>query len=129
MARVLIVDDDPAIRNMLNELLTDEGYDTLTAANGQEAVDVARRRHPGLILMDLMLPVLDGASAIRMLKADPATRDIRVIAMSAGANLRLHADTLPADGALGKPFDLDTLLADVAIQLRHASSNGRASGA
>jgi len=69
--------------------------------------------------MDLMLPVMDGASATRIIKTNPTTASIRVIAMSAGANLRLLADNLPADGVVGKPFDLDALLADVAIQLRH----------
>lgn len=119
MVRVLIVDDDPAIRSMLNELLLEEGYCTLVAADGQAAVESAQAEQPDIILMDLMLPVLDGAAAIRILKSDPRTRDIRIIAMSAGANLRLHANHLPADGVLGKPFDLDTLLAQVAINTRH----------
>lgn len=120
MARVLIVDDDPSIRALLDELLRDEGHVTVLAADGRSAVDRARETHPDVILMDLMLPVLDGASAIRVLKNDPTTRDIPVIAMSAGANLRLHADHLPADGVLGKPFDLDTVLAHVTINSRLA---------
>jgi two-component system cell cycle response regulator DivK len=122
VAQVLIVDDDPAIREMLDELFTDEGYDTLRAADGRTAVELARNNRPHLILMDLMLPVLDGASAIRAFKADPQTRRIRIIAMSAGANLRLHADHLPVDGVLGKPFDLDAILADIAIHTWPASS-------
>lgn len=129
MARILIVDDDPAIRSLLDELLRDEGYKTYLAGDGESAVEQARSVHPDLILMDLMLPILDGASAIRILKSDPRTRGIRILAMSAGANLRHHADHLPADGLLGKPFDLDTLLANVAI-LTHDTveqSNSQAS--
>jgi CheY-like chemotaxis protein len=122
VARILIVDDDPAIRNMLDELLRDEGYDTVLAADGLSAVDLARAEHPEVILMDLMLPVLDGAAATRALKSDPRTRAIRVIAMSAGTNLRQQADVLPADGVMGKPFDLDALLADIEIHLRHIPS-------
>lgn len=122
MALVLIVDDDPAIRGMLEELLSDEGYQTLAAADGQSAVDLAQEYHPDLILMDLMLPAMDGATATRILKSEADTNWIRIIAMSAGANLRLQADTLPADGVLGKPFDLDALLADVAIQVRQATA-------
>lgn len=122
MALILIVDDDPAIRGMLDELLIDEGYDTIVAADGLTALDLAREREPDVILMDLMLPGLDGASATRQLKADEATNWMRIIAMSAGANLRLQADTLPADSVLGKPFDLDTLLADVAIHVRQAAT-------
>lgn len=118
VARVLIVDDDPAILSMLDELLTDESYETLLATDGHEAMSIARQEHPDLILMDLMLPVLDGATAIRELKQDPTTSMIHIIAMSAGANLRMHADQLPADSVIGKPFDLNTLLAGVAL---HAS--------
>jgi CheY-like chemotaxis protein len=125
VALVLIVDDDPAIRSMLDELLSDEGYETLMAADGLSGIEIARERRPDLILMDLMLPGLDGAAATRLLKADPDTNWIHVIAMSAGTNLRLQADTLPADSVLGKPFDLDALLADVAIQTRQAEESRR----
>ncbi len=115
---VLIVDDDPAIRSMLVELLTDEGYETLVAGDGRTAVEIAQQRFPDVILMDLMLPVLDGGSAMRVLKDNPLTNPIRIIAMSAGANLRQQVNELPADGVVSKPFDLDALLADVSIQLR-----------
>lgn len=128
MSRVLIVDDDPAIRSMLVELLTDEGYETLVAGDGRSAVEIARRRCPDVILMDLMLPVLDGASATRLIKSGSDTNWIRIIAMSAGANLRQQVDELPADGVVSKPFDLDALLADLSIQLRRRPKNGSASG-
>lgn len=124
VARILIVDDDPAIRGLLVELLSDEGYDTVQAADGLDAIALARNARPQVILMDLMLPVLDGAAATRILKSEPETAGIRIIAMSAGANLLLHADTLPADGVLSKPFDLDALLAEVAIQLRKTGPLG-----
>jgi CheY-like chemotaxis protein len=68
--------------------------------------------------MDLMLPVVDGMAATRELKQDPKTRAIPIIAVSAGTNLRLHVERLPADGVVGKPFDLDTLLAAVTVQLQ-----------
>jgi DNA-binding response OmpR family regulator len=122
VSSVLIVDDDPAIRGMLVELLSDEGYDTFVAGDGHTAVEIATNQSPDVILMDLMLPIMDGASATRLIKANPKTAGIRVIAMSAGANLRLLADNLPADGVVGKPFDLDALLADVAIQLRRLAA-------
>ncbi len=128
VARVLVVDDDPAIRSMLVELLTDEGYETLVAGDGRTAVEVAKNRHPDVILMDLMMPVLDGASATRLIKSNPDTEHVRIIAMSAGANLRLQVTDLPADGVVSKPFDLDALLADVSIQLRQLSTPGGADG-
>lgn len=127
MARVLIVDDDPAILNMLDELLQDESYETLLATDGSEALHIAQEQKPDLILMDLMLPVLDGAEAIRRLKRDPDTSGIHIIAMSAGANLRMHADQLPADSVIGKPFDLNTLLAGVALHVspQKMAANGQ----
>jgi DNA-binding response OmpR family regulator len=121
VTRILIVDDDPAIRGLLVELLTDEGYQTLQASDGLEAIERARASSPSLVLMDLMLPVLDGAAATRTLKSEASTARIPIIAMSAGANLRQQADILPADGVLAKPFDLDELLAEVAIQLRKST--------
>ncbi|MBX6343070.1 MAG: response regulator [Thermomicrobiaceae bacterium] len=120
MARVLIVDDDPWIRSLLEEVLRDEGYQVRSAADGHEALSAARSWHPHLILMDLMLPQLDGATAIRILRADDRARRARIVAMSAGVNLRERAPSLPVDGVLGKPFDLDALLADVAVQVRQA---------
>lgn len=126
MSRVLIVDDDPAIRSMLVELLTDEGYETLVAGDGRTAVEIAKQRAPDVVLMDLMLPILDGASATRLIKSNPDTGWIRIIAMSAGTNLRLQAGDLPADGVVSKPFDLDALLADVAIQVRQLSTTSPA---
>ncbi|HMM41182.1 MAG TPA: response regulator, partial [Thermomicrobiales bacterium] len=97
-------------------------FDVHTAGDGQSGVNAARTLRPDLILMDLMLPVLDGMEATRQLKADPATRDIPVIAISAGPNLRIHASDLPADGVVAKPFDLDTLLAAITVQLRRRSA-------
>lgn len=122
MARVLIVDDDPTIRHLLDDVLrVDEGYETFQAADGQTAVEIAREEHPQVILMDLTLPVLSGEAAMRLLKEDARTQGIRIIAMSSGANLHRHVDELRADGLLGKPFDLDTLAANVALQLRHVA--------
>jgi CheY-like chemotaxis protein len=69
-------------------------------------------------MMDLMMPVLDGAEAMTILKRDPRTGNIRIIAMSAGRNLRHQVDDGLADGFLAKPFELDALLDDVAWHLR-----------
>ncbi len=118
MAKILIVDDDTTIREMLDTVLTDEGYATIQAGNGRDGVDMAQRLHPELILMDIMMPVVDGATAIGQLRENPSTRSIRVIAMSAGSTLLQRVDQLKADGVLAKPFDLDELLANIEFQLR-----------
>ncbi len=117
MTRILVVDDDPVIRDLLGDVLEGEGYEVFQAANGQAAVEVARDRMPDLILMDLMMPVLDGSSATRILKGDVETRRIRIILMSAIMNLRRYSNDVPADGLLDKPFDLDVLLHDVAMHV------------
>lgn len=118
MKRILVVEDDPVIQSLMVEFLSDEGFDMVAAADGHVGVELARQEHPDLILMDLMLPVMDGMCATRMLKRDPDTRSIPIIAVSAGTNLRIHAEQLPADSVVGKPFDLDTLLAAVTVQLQ-----------
>jgi len=111
MLRVLIVEDEKPIRELLNDFLTDEGYVTLLAENGEEGVEIARTEHPDLILMDLMLPLLSGLDAIRSLKEDHETRDIPVVVMSANTVLLLHlSDQFLADDTLRKPFDLDRVL-------------------
>jgi DNA-binding response OmpR family regulator len=116
--RILVVEDDPVIQSLIVELLTDEGFEVLAAADGRTGVELAQDEQPDLILMDLMLPILDGMAATRALKREPRTQRIPIIAISAGTNLRLHAEQLPADGVVGKPFDLDTLLAAVMVQLQ-----------
>lgn len=109
--RILVVDDDVAIREVLADLLEEEGHDLLLAEDGQAAVEIAETYRPDLVLMDLRLPVLDGAAATRRLKRDPATKNIRVVAMSASEGLVPDSDQLPVDGVLPKPFDIEHVLA------------------
>jgi len=114
---VLVVDDDAGIREVIKDALAESGYEVFIARNGQEAVALARSRQPRVILMDLMMPVMDGAEAIRILKDDPETARIRIVAMSAGMNLQQQTGRLLlADGLLGKPFDLEVLLAQVDLR-------------
>ena len=82
MSSVLIVDDTADNRKLLACNLEDEGYVVTTAANGLEAIEAAAAEHPDVILMDIVMPVLDGIEACRRLKADPALRDIPVIMAS-----------------------------------------------
>jgi DNA-binding response OmpR family regulator len=118
MTKILIVDDDTTIRDMLDTVLSEEGYATYQAGNGRDGVALAERVNPELILMDIMMPVCDGATAIGHLRENPRTRAIRVIAMSAGSTLLQRIDQLQADGVLAKPFDLDELLANIEFHLR-----------
>lgn len=122
-SHILIVDDDPTIRSVLEALLEDEGFAPQTASNGQEALRMVQDEPPSLILMDLMMPVMSGVDAVRQLKSDPRTAGIPVIAMSAGFILRESIEDLLADSIIAKPFDLDALIASIHATLRRASED------
>lgn len=107
--RVLVVEDDPGIRSLVVDLLRHEGCSVYEAGRGDEGLEMARDLHPDVVLMDLMLPGIDGVEATRRLKSDDATRDIRIVAMSASSAWK-HRSPLLANAFLTKPFDLDQLL-------------------
>ncbi len=107
---ILIVDDDPSIRKLLVEVLQLEGYPTETASNGREAMDMLARSGPRVVLLDLLMPVLDGRGVVRELSAMPEQRaQHKIILLSAYVNLEVHAD-IEADGKLAKPFTVPQLL-------------------
>jgi CheY-like chemotaxis protein len=110
-AAVLIVDDDPGVREVLAMLLADEGYHVATACNGREALSyLAHHEAPALILLDIMMPGMDG-HAFRVIQRErPALAAIPVVVLSAGENSELVTAMRPA-AFLKKPFDLDALLA------------------
>jgi two-component system cell cycle response regulator DivK len=104
--RVLVVDDDPSILDILGDFVADElGADVERASNGAVALAAAAARRPDLVLLDLRMPVLDGFEACRRLKANPATRAIPVVAVSADSN-RAAALACGCDDFVAKPFDL-----------------------
>ncbi|MEI2616352.1 MAG: response regulator [Thermomicrobiales bacterium] len=122
-SHILIVDDDPTIRSALEALLEDEGFAPQTASNGQEALRMVHDNPPSLILMDLMMPVMNGIDAVRELKADPRTSAIPVIAMSAGFILLETIADLLSDGIIEKPFDIDILIISINAALHLAGDN------
>jgi two-component system, cell cycle response regulator DivK len=83
--RILVVEDNELNMKLLNDVLEAHGFDVMSTPRGKVAVEWAQQHHPDLILMDLQLPDLSGLDATRQLKADPATRDIPVIAVTAFA--------------------------------------------
>lgn len=112
---ILIVDDDAKHQKLLTDVLQADGYATLTAENGERAIEMARSAKPGLILMDIQMPVLDGLSAVKVLKADHDTRLIPVIVITASV-MRGDRDRLLEagfDGYLGKPISIKELRAEV----------------
>ena len=112
---VLVVDDDSTIRSVIAELLLIEGYLVRTAANGREALEILRAWRPHLIVLDLMMPVMDGWAFRAAQRALPgALRDIPVVILSATRDVERHATELGAATAIPKPFDLDQVVATVA---------------
>jgi two-component system cell cycle response regulator DivK len=80
---ILIVEDDPKSMKLLRDLLQMGGYATLEASDGKQGVDMARAKMPDLVFMDIQMPVMDGFEAIHILKTDPLTKDVPVVALTA----------------------------------------------
>ena len=108
--RVLVVDDDPDILDALSEILEVEGYRVQRARNGREALQRLEQGLPDLVLLDLMMPVMDGWEFARSL--DPGARP-PIIVLSADRNVSAKAKEIGALGWLAKPFELSELLAAV----------------
>jgi len=111
MARVLVVDDEFDIRQAVSEALVDEGYDVVAAADGAEALRQLRVYHPHVVLLDLMMPGMNGWEFRRAQQddPDPAVSDIPVVVLSASGRV----GSIQAEAFLQKPFELDDLLAQV----------------
>ena len=112
MAKILLVEDNEANRDMLSRRLTRQGFELTIAVDGGQGVDMAKRDLPDLILMDMSLPVMNGWEATRAIKADPSTQAIPVIALTAHAMAGDREQALDAgcDDYDTKPVDLPRLL-------------------
>ncbi len=112
MPRILLVEDNEMNRDMLSRRLARRGYVVVCAVDGQQGLEAAAREKPDLILMDMSLPVLDGWSATRRLKADPTLRGIPVVALTAHAMAsdEQQAREAGCDDFDTKPVELSRLL-------------------
>jgi two-component system cell cycle response regulator DivK len=119
MAKVLVVEDNPANMTLANFLLESVGHKVLLATDAETGLTLARTEQPDLILMDIQLPGMDGLQATGLLKADEATREIPVIALTAlamkGDEERIRA--AGCDGYIAKPLDYKAFLATISDQL------------
>jgi sigma-B regulation protein RsbU (phosphoserine phosphatase) len=117
--KILIVDDEPFNVEYLEQELEELNYDIITAINGQDALDKVLSETPDLILLDIMMPIMDGFEVLTRLKADPAVRDIPVIVISADNNLQsvVKGIQMGAEDYLPKPFEPTLLYARISSSL------------
>jgi two-component system, chemotaxis family, chemotaxis protein CheY len=114
MTRILVVDDDDAIRRLVSEALRDNGYQVREAANGVQALETVSRTPPHLIVLDLMMPVMNGWTFLEECRRTSSCAEVPVVVTSAAHDLPRSADRLRAMGVrtcLAKPFDMEGLLA------------------
>jgi diguanylate cyclase (GGDEF)-like protein len=120
---ILVADDDTDIREFIELNLTLEGFEVISARDGEQAVRVARERGPALAILDVMMPKMDGVEACRILRSDARTASISIIMLTAKtlSSDRLLGLTAGADDYISKPFDPAELVARVRTTLRRAS--------
>jgi DNA-binding response OmpR family regulator len=119
--RILLVEDDPKTREMVALYLQREGYDVATAEDGVRALEVAREREPHLVVLDLMLPRMDGLAVCRALRASAATPGIIMVTARTTEDDKLTGLDLGADDYVTKPFSPRELMARVRAVLRRAA--------
>jgi len=119
---VLIADDSPDSLEMLNEALINEGYTIFVALDGQQAISIAERMSPDIIIMDAIMPNLDGFEACKQLKTNRELRDVPVIFMTGLSNSEDVIKGLEAGGVdyVSKPVNLDVLIARIQVHLRNS---------
>ncbi len=110
MKHVLVVDDEPTIRELIADVLRERGYHVETAANGAEALHVMRRQLPHAIVLDLMMPQLDATGFVELKRLNPAFDPIPILLVTAAFGAAEAAERLGAQACLTKPFALDDLL-------------------
>jgi len=123
MFRVLVVDDDPDINEVVQEGLRSAGYDTVGALTGAEALAEVERLCPDLVLLDQMLPDIDGVEVCRRLRATPRTGRVPIMFLTAmgGSEARVRGLALGADDYIVKPFSMRELILRVGAVLRRAT--------
>jgi signal transduction histidine kinase/DNA-binding response OmpR family regulator/ligand-binding sensor domain-containing protein len=122
--RILVVDDDANIRELLTQEFTDAGYEVMTAGNGRDAIADARQSRPDLIVLDVMMPEMNGFDAAAILKNDPQTADIPILILSIIED-KERGYRLGVDRYLTKPIDTDLLFREVGALLEQKKSRKR----
>jgi DNA-binding response OmpR family regulator len=116
--KVLVVDDEKEIRELLDKFLTELGHEVIVASNGEEAIEVAERETPQVILLDIKMPGVDGVETCKRLKTNEKTCFIPVIMVTGLENHKMEAIQSGADDFVRKPFDIEELSIRVKSMLR-----------
>ena len=127
MVKILIVDDEPDIVTALGIRLKAAGHEVITAADGMEGLDAARKQNPDLILLDIMLPKLDGYKVCRILKFDENYRHIPILMITAKVTdiNKKMGEEVGADAYITKPFNSDELMAKIKETLEKCKKAGK----
>ena len=116
--KILVVDDSLLMRGLLDNILVAEGYVVFLASNGEEAIEAAKTQSPGITVMDIDMPVMNGLEACTRLKAIKQTRSIPVILMTGFGMHKMDAIGAGADDFITKPFDLSDIIYRVSSLIR-----------
>lgn len=124
ITRILVVDDEADLREMLEKLLTSRGYRVVTAANGAEAMEIVSKDKPDLVVLDVLMPVMNGREVLKRLKGDPKFSDIPVIMLtSQSSDTQVMTGYVEgADYYITKPFNAPTLLQGIKLMEEEARS-------
>ena len=130
LGKALIVDDEKTNRLILKSLLSKQGYQTIEAVNGQEAIDLFNQEHPSIIFMDVMMPLIDGYEATRQIKAASTNRFVPIIFLTAMSDEEALAQCIEAGGDdfLNKPYDKIILQSKIRSMQRIAALNREVQG-
>jgi DNA-binding response OmpR family regulator len=121
-SKILVVDDEENIRELIRVNLIAAGFDVCTAANGKDALDKITTFHPALIVLDVMMPEIDGWEVCKSVRDDPGLEHIRIIMLTAKGSDRdkiIGKGIFKADEYMTKPFDIDDLTAVIRRQLHN----------
>jgi DNA-binding response OmpR family regulator len=115
---VLVVDDDPAIRGLVADALREEGYSVDLAAHGREALEAMRARRPATVVLDLMMPVMDGFTFIEACQSEQLCDNVPIVVISAMREALERIQAVRVRAYMAKPFDLHDLVRTVAMHAR-----------
>jgi len=114
--KVLIIDDDAHIRKLLHVILEAKGFTTIQACDGSSGIELALREHPELVVLDVMMPEMDGWEVCKLIRDDRQLNKLKILMLTARGTVRdrmIGKDILGADAYMTKPFDIDELLSTV----------------